>query len=260
MSAPVLLVPERSRHRPALGLRQMDALRTTYAPRREVSLRLTLGPLAQGRTDPTMQRDATGIWLALATDAGSASLHLRSDRRRASRRRRGATGAEAAIEQVPALCGADDDDERLRRDAAPADRRAAPPHAGAAADARRPHPAVPGADHPRAEGHRHRAEARLARSSSRGTASRRPGPRRSACASRRRPRSGAASRRGSGTAPASARSAPTPSCARSRSATRSSGRAGWMRRRRSVACARSPASGSGRRTRPCSARTATPTP
>ena len=60
----------------------MDALRTSYTPGREVSLRLTLGPLAQGRTDPTMQRDATGIWLALATAAGRASLHLRETARR----------------------------------------------------------------------------------------------------------------------------------------------------------------------------------
>ncbi len=29
-----------------------------YAPRATVALRLTLAPLAQGRTDPTMQRDA----------------------------------------------------------------------------------------------------------------------------------------------------------------------------------------------------------
>jgi 3-methyladenine DNA glycosylase/8-oxoguanine DNA glycosylase len=87
----------------------MDALRTTYAPRREVSLRLTLGPLAQGRTDPTMQRDATGIWLTLASEAGSASLHLRGVAGSIEATAWG-PGAAAAIEQVPALCGADDDD------------------------------------------------------------------------------------------------------------------------------------------------------
>jgi 3-methyladenine DNA glycosylase/8-oxoguanine DNA glycosylase len=87
----------------------MNAVRTSYTPGREVSLRLTLGPLAQGRTDPTMQRDATGIWLALATAAGSASLHLRSGHGRIEATAWG-DGAEAAIEQVPALCGADDDD------------------------------------------------------------------------------------------------------------------------------------------------------
>ena len=89
----------------------MEPIRTTYAPTREVSLRLTLGPLAQGRTDPTMQRDATGIWITLATPAGTASLHLRSvDARTVSATAWGA-GAEHAIAQVPELCGAHDDDE-----------------------------------------------------------------------------------------------------------------------------------------------------
>lgn len=87
----------------------MDAFRTTYAPRREVSLRLTLGPLAQGRTDPTMQRDATGIWITLATASGSASLHLRSVAGSIEATAWG-TGAEHAIAQVPALCGDADDD------------------------------------------------------------------------------------------------------------------------------------------------------
>jgi len=84
-------------------------LRTTYAPAHEVSLRLTLGPLSQGRTDPTMRRDDTGIWITLATPAGSASLHLRSTGGTIAATAWGA-GAEHAIAQVPPLCGADDDD------------------------------------------------------------------------------------------------------------------------------------------------------
>jgi 3-methyladenine DNA glycosylase/8-oxoguanine DNA glycosylase len=110
MSAPVLHVRRARRPRPRLVWRQMNAVRTSYTPGREVSLRLTLGPLAQGRTDPTMQRDATGIWVALATAAGSASLHLRQAAGRIEGTAWG-DGAEAAIEQVPALCGADDDDD-----------------------------------------------------------------------------------------------------------------------------------------------------
>jgi len=84
-------------------------LRTTYTPAREVSLRLTLGPLAQGRTDPTFQRDASGAWLTMATPAGDATMHLRT---RASTVEGTAwgPGAEHAIAQVPALCGAEDDD------------------------------------------------------------------------------------------------------------------------------------------------------
>jgi 3-methyladenine DNA glycosylase/8-oxoguanine DNA glycosylase len=88
----------------------MNAVRTSYTPQREVSLRLTLAPLSQGRTDPTMQRDATGIWLAIATATGTASLHLRQSARTIDATAWG-DGAESAIQQVPALCGADDDDE-----------------------------------------------------------------------------------------------------------------------------------------------------
>ncbi len=87
----------------------MDAVRTSYTPGREVSLGLTLGPLAQGRADPTMHRDATGIWLALATITGTASLHLRANAGRIDATAWG-DGAEAAIAQVPDLCGACDDD------------------------------------------------------------------------------------------------------------------------------------------------------
>jgi 3-methyladenine DNA glycosylase/8-oxoguanine DNA glycosylase len=84
-------------------------LRTTYAPAHEVSLRLTLGPLAQGRTDPTFQRDASGIWLTMATPDGDATLHLRSTASGIEGTAWG-PGAESAIAQVPALCGAEDDD------------------------------------------------------------------------------------------------------------------------------------------------------
>ena len=66
------------------GVRVSTMLRTTYAPAHEVSLRLTLAPLAQGRTDPTFQRDASGFWLTMATPAGDATLHLRATAKLAS--------------------------------------------------------------------------------------------------------------------------------------------------------------------------------
>jgi 3-methyladenine DNA glycosylase/8-oxoguanine DNA glycosylase len=84
-----------------------DPIRTSYAPRGEVSLRLTLGPLAQGSTDPTMQRDATGIWLAIGTPEGVASLHLRS-RSAVIEAAAWGPGAEQAIAVVPALLGDSD--------------------------------------------------------------------------------------------------------------------------------------------------------
>ena len=104
MSAPVLCV---SGH--GARVTSMTPLTTTYRPRGEVSLRLTLGPLAQGRTDPTMQRDASGIWMTMATPAGAATLLLRSIASAIDATAWG-PGAERAIDQVPALCGSGDDD------------------------------------------------------------------------------------------------------------------------------------------------------
>jgi 3-methyladenine DNA glycosylase/8-oxoguanine DNA glycosylase len=87
----------------------MTPIRTRFEPHAEVSLRLTLGPLAQGSTDPTLQWDDAGAWLTMATSAGSASLHLRSRAGGIDAAAWG-PGAEHAIAGVPALLGADDDD------------------------------------------------------------------------------------------------------------------------------------------------------
>jgi 3-methyladenine DNA glycosylase/8-oxoguanine DNA glycosylase len=87
----------------------MDPICSRYEPNREVSLRLTLGPLAQGSTDPTIQRDAAGLWLTMATRAGAASLHLTVHAGGVDAVAWGA-GSEHAIAGVPALLGADDDD------------------------------------------------------------------------------------------------------------------------------------------------------
>jgi 3-methyladenine DNA glycosylase/8-oxoguanine DNA glycosylase len=87
----------------------MDPIRTRYEPRFEVSLHLTLGPLGQGRADPTVRRDAAGTWLTMGTPAGAASLHLHSRAGGIDAASWG-PGAEHAIAGVPALLGADDDD------------------------------------------------------------------------------------------------------------------------------------------------------
>ena len=87
----------------------MEPIRTRYEPPRELSLRLTLGPLAQGSTDPTIQRDAAGAWLTMTTSAGAASLHLTARAGGIDAAAWG-PGAEQAIAGVPALLGADDDD------------------------------------------------------------------------------------------------------------------------------------------------------
>jgi 3-methyladenine DNA glycosylase/8-oxoguanine DNA glycosylase len=93
---------------PTLAPTRTAPLQATYTPSHPVSLRLTLGPLAQGRADPTMQRDTTGIWLTLATAAGAATLHL-GTAGAAIRATAWGPGAERALAEVPALCGADDD-------------------------------------------------------------------------------------------------------------------------------------------------------
>ena len=87
----------------------MEPVRTRYEPHREVSLRLTLGPLGQGSTDPTIQRDAGANWLALATPSGAASLRL-TERAGGVDAVAWGPGAEHAIAGVPALLGADDDE------------------------------------------------------------------------------------------------------------------------------------------------------
>ncbi|HEY4225366.1 MAG TPA: DNA-3-methyladenine glycosylase 2 family protein [Pseudolysinimonas sp.] len=87
----------------------MDPIRSRYEPHREVSLRLTLGPLAQGSTDPTIQRDAAGLWLTMSTPAGAATLHLTARAGGVDAAAWGA-GSEHAIAGVPALLGADDDE------------------------------------------------------------------------------------------------------------------------------------------------------
>jgi len=87
----------------------MEPIRSRYEPHREVSLRLTLGPLSQGSTDPTIQRDASGFWLTMTTPAGPASLHLAARAGGVDASAWG-DGAEHAIAGVPALLGADDDD------------------------------------------------------------------------------------------------------------------------------------------------------
>ena len=87
----------------------MEPIRSRYEPHREVSLRLTLGPLGQGSTDPTIQRDAAGAWITMATPVGPASLHLTARAGGVDAAAWG-PGAEHAIAGVPALLGADDDD------------------------------------------------------------------------------------------------------------------------------------------------------
>ena len=87
----------------------MNPVVARYCPPRRVELRHALGPLAQGRTDPTIRRDADGWWLTLRLASGIASLLLR-ERTDAVEARAWGPGAEEAIAGVPALLGDGDDD------------------------------------------------------------------------------------------------------------------------------------------------------
>ncbi|WBU37171.1 DNA-3-methyladenine glycosylase family protein [Homoserinibacter sp. YIM 151385] len=88
----------------------MQPVESDYAPPREVALRRVLGVLAQGGTDPTVQRDGEIWWLTLRFPHGTASLALRPAGA-AIRATAWGTAAEAAMDLVPGLLGADDDDE-----------------------------------------------------------------------------------------------------------------------------------------------------
>jgi 3-methyladenine DNA glycosylase/8-oxoguanine DNA glycosylase len=68
----------------------------------------TLFPLRRGTGDPTMRIDRDVCWRAARTPDGPVTLHLRAGRGDVEAKAWG-PGAEWALEQVPALIGAEDD-------------------------------------------------------------------------------------------------------------------------------------------------------
>jgi len=86
------------------------ARESVYRPPHPLHLGRTVGMLRRGGGDPTMVIDGGRIWMAFRTDAGIATLCLRqgSDGIHASA---WGPGADEAIDVVPRLCGADDDDD-----------------------------------------------------------------------------------------------------------------------------------------------------
>lgn len=83
---------------------------TVYRPRHPLDLIVTVGALASGPWDPTMARDGDRLWWARRTPLGVATLALRQagDEVRAAA---WGPGAEAALDEVPMLCGAMDSTE-----------------------------------------------------------------------------------------------------------------------------------------------------
>lgn len=84
------------------------ALQTIYRPSHPLDLMRTVGMLQRGPHDPTMFIEHGRIWMARRTDAGIATLCLRQDSRVIHVAAWG-PGAAEALDQVPRLCGADDD-------------------------------------------------------------------------------------------------------------------------------------------------------
>ncbi len=91
-----------------------DAVTVRIAvPHGPLDLAATLLPLRQGMDDPTIRVDADGVWRALRTRQGSATLHLRLENGDLVASAVG-PGAGAALEMAPSLAGLNDDPGRLR--------------------------------------------------------------------------------------------------------------------------------------------------
>lgn len=84
-------------------------LECVYRPERTVDLFRTVGFLRRGPGDPTMLHDGRVLWRALRTPLGGATVALRSSGSEIRATAWGA-GAARALEHVPELCGAGDDD------------------------------------------------------------------------------------------------------------------------------------------------------
>jgi 3-methyladenine DNA glycosylase/8-oxoguanine DNA glycosylase len=82
----------------------------TVRTRRPVDLALTLGPLQHGgRRDPCVRVGRDEVWRATDTGAGAATVQLRSLDAQTIFARAWGPGAACALDDVPALVGADDD-------------------------------------------------------------------------------------------------------------------------------------------------------
>jgi hypothetical protein len=80
----------------------------TVRPALPVDLRLTLGPLRRGRSDPSMRFVPGGVWRATRTPAGPATTHIGADPAGSLTMRAWGPGAEWALDGFPALVGAGD--------------------------------------------------------------------------------------------------------------------------------------------------------
>ncbi|WP_448719793.1 DNA-3-methyladenine glycosylase family protein [Microbacterium natoriense] len=85
-------------------------LETVYRPARPVDLLRTVGMLRRGPNDPTTVIDGPVTWRAVRTPQGAATLALRDVGDGGIRATAWGAGAAHALDTVPDLCGASDDD------------------------------------------------------------------------------------------------------------------------------------------------------
>jgi 3-methyladenine DNA glycosylase/8-oxoguanine DNA glycosylase len=90
------------------GTTALAPRRSVYRPTERIALGVTLSPLAFGGGDPTARRDGRAWWLAFATPQGPATLRLAEAADGIAGIAWG-PGAEAALDAMPRLLGADDD-------------------------------------------------------------------------------------------------------------------------------------------------------
>ena len=84
-------------------------LETEYRPRHPLDLRRTVLFLRRGAGDPTMTTAGSVIWRASRTPEGIATLAIRETSPGVIRAAAWGPGREWTLDQLPALCGADDD-------------------------------------------------------------------------------------------------------------------------------------------------------
>ncbi|KRA24409.1 3-methyladenine DNA glycosylase [Microbacterium sp. Root61] len=82
---------------------------TEYRPQHPLDVRRTVLSQRRGGGDPTMLVDGTVIWRASRTPVGIATLAIRETSPGVIRGAAWGPGAEWALDQLPALCGAEDD-------------------------------------------------------------------------------------------------------------------------------------------------------
>jgi 3-methyladenine DNA glycosylase/8-oxoguanine DNA glycosylase len=97
----------------------LAALEAEYRPRHPLDLALTLGIQRRGAGDPTFQTTHGVIWRASRTPSGVATLALRQSADGSVRAAAWGPGAAIALERMPRLCGADDEDSEFDASAHP---------------------------------------------------------------------------------------------------------------------------------------------